>query len=70
MDVMPCVSNRSFIMAEIGLRRITQKNKQKTWSMITPINHRHCGCLIWISYTELHQLVVSNITKLLTVASH
>jgi len=44
MDVMPCIRNRSFIMAKIGLRRIKQKNKQETWSMIIPISHRHGGC--------------------------
>ena len=44
MDVMSCVSNMSFIMAEIGLRRIKQKTKQEALRVINPISHRHCGC--------------------------
>jgi hypothetical protein len=43
-DVMSCVSNMSFIMAEIGLRRINQKTKHEALSVIIPISHRHCWC--------------------------
>jgi hypothetical protein len=48
MDIMCCVSNMSFIMAKIGLRRTKQKTKQEVLSMIIPISHRNCSCWIYI----------------------
>jgi hypothetical protein len=44
MDVISCVSNMSFIMVKIDLRRIEQKTKQEALRVIIPISHRHCGC--------------------------